>query len=917
MIIFTIRFWCNQLHLFTPMPGLRKFKKISFTLFVILALCFAITVKSEARHTNTNVISAFLTQQQDTTPVKRSTAAAVDSANRNDTIPTSQRVDTFSLKLSKDTLEGPVNYEADSAVLHIQDKKILMYGQTKTTYKDIVLTAPKVALDQQTSTVLAVADRDSIGEVITRAQFEQGTNNFESDTIRYNFRSQKGLTRNTFTQQSEMFVQGEKIKRVDQNTFFVSRGRFTTCNLDQPHFAFRTNKLKVINGKLAVSGPTHPEFEDVPLPFYLPFGFFPLSQGRHSGFLPPQFTNNDQFGVGLEGLGYYKVLNDNVDVTLRGNLYSYGGWNAYVTSSYRTRYRYNGVFNFSLQHSKFNFKGDPDYQLSKTFQINWNHAVDQRARPGTNFSANVNAGSTRFNEFIPNNVNRNFQNNLASSISYAKTWAGRPYNLTLSANHGQNSVSRQTNIVLPDGSFTVQTLYPLQRKEALGTPKWYEKLGIGYNGIFRNQLSFSDTAEIRLKDLIDTLQWGAQHNLPITLSLPSLGPLLVAPSISYREVWLQQKSRFVWNNIDEKVDTTIQKGFYTDREVSFGIGLNTSVFGTYSFKNSRLIALRHTVRPTFSLNYRPDLSRKHWYKTKVNKNGDSLSFNEFQGSLFQGFSAGRFGGISFGVDNNLEMKMRSKKDTGDAAIKKVRLIDGFGFNSGYNFLQDTLQLSPFNLYLRSTLFERINLNMSGLLNPYKLNNLGRPVNQFAWQGGRFSPGQLSYASVALSTSFQSKKKDEKGNKVDVDKNAGRIPVETDPTLMGDQQHLLDYMRRNPAEFVDFTIPWSINLSFSMNYARRIKPDYSGFQSDITTNLSFNNSFSLTPKWNFSTSGYYDVSTMQLQTFTMSISRDMHCWQMSINVTPIGPFRFFSLNINPKSGMLQDLKVNRTRYFYNY
>lgn len=910
------------------MTGLRKFSLKSFWIAIAaMAMCCAITWKSEARHTPTVSFDSILTNLQDTTPPARRDVVRADTSKKNlaaadtvrrDTLPGSQRIDTFTLKLSKDTLDAPVNYEAeDSAVVQVQDKRILLYGRTKTTYKDITLTAPLVDLDQQTNTVLALADRDSTGEIATRAHFEQGTNNFESDTIRYNFKSQKGLTRNTFTKQDEMFVQGEKIKRVDENTFFVSRGRFTTCNLDHPHFAFRTNRLKVINSKLAVSGPTHPEFEDVPLPIYLPFGFFPLSQGRHSGFLPPQFTTNEQFGVGLEGLGYYKVLNDNIDMTLRGNLYSYGGWNANLTTTYRTRYRYNGGLNLSMQHTKFNFKGDPDYNLSKTFFVTWNHSVDQRARPGTNFSASVNAGSTKFNQYIPNNAMRNFQNQLGSSIAYSKTWAGKPYNLTLSANHNQNNNTHLINLVLPDAGFTVQTLYPLQRKEAVGTPKWYEKLGIGYNGVFRNQLSFYDTAQVRMKDLIDTLQWGAQHRLPITLSLPALGPFLISPSISYEEVWLQQKSKFTWNNNSKKLDTSIQKGLYTDRQISFGLGFNTSIFGTFNFGNSRLAALRHVIRPTFSFNYKPDLSKKHYYKMQVNNSNDSIMLSEFQGSLFSGYGLGRYGGISFGVDNNLEAKWRSKKDTGENAIKKIRLIDGFGFNSGYNFLQDSLKLQPFNLYLRSTLFEKVNLNVSGLLNPYKTNKFGQPINQYAWQGGRFTVGQVSNASVSMSTSFQSKKKTDGKPNNDPDNDASRIPVETDPMLLAQQQQLVDYMRRNPAEFVDFSIPWSFSISFSLNYSKRIRPDYSGFDAELNSNISFSNSFALTPKWNFSTNGYLDVQTRQLQTFTMSISRDMHCWQMSINVTPVGPYRFFSFNINPKSGILQDLKVNRTRYYYNY
>ncbi|MEI6945836.1 putative LPS assembly protein LptD [Paraflavisolibacter sp. H34] len=871
--------------------------------------------------------------RSDTTFIKKDTTIFVqdtifpgrDTLPQNDTLPGKDSLgrpvvgDSFVVKMSKDTLDAPVNYEAeDSVVVLVQGKKIRMYGKTKTEYKDITLTAPQVEMDQQANMMTATADRDSTGAIGTRARFVQGSNDFQSDTIKFNPKTQKGLTKNTFTQQQEMFVQGEDVKKVGENTVFIRGGRFTTCNLDEPHFAFRTNKMKVIANKLAVSGPTHPEFEGVPVPIYLPFGLFPLSHGRHSGLLPPQFTVNDQYGLGLEGLGYYKVLNDHIDATIRGNIYSYGGWNANLTSSYRTRYRYNGAFNLSIQHTKFNFKGDPDYNLSKTFNITWNHSVDQRARPGTNFSANVNAGSTQYNRFVANNPNRNFQNQLGSSIAYSKTWAGKPYNLTLSANHSQNNNTRLINVILPDGSFTVQTLYPFQKKEAVGTPKWYEKLGVGYNGTFRNQLSFYDTADLSANRLLDTLQWGARHSLPITLSLPSLGPLLVSPFVSYEEVWLQRRSLLTFNDVTNKLDTFSQKGLYTDRQVSFGVGLNTNVFGTYQFKKARVAALRHVVRPTLSMNYRPDLSKSRWHEIYADSaRQNKISYSEFSNNIFSGYSQGQFGGMSFGVDNSLEMKWRSKKDTTNGGIRKIRLIDGFGFTSGYNFLADTMQLQNFNLYLRSTLFEKINLNVSGLFIPYQLNQFGQPTRNYAWQGDKFSLGTLSYGSISMSTSFQSKKGQEDKQKAGQHGNAGRLPVETDPTLLADQQQLMDYMRRNPAEFVDFNIPWSINLSYSLNFNRRPKTDYTGFETDLNTNVSFSNSFNLTPKWNFSTNGYMNMKSLKLETFTMSISRDLHCWQMSISVTPLGLQRYFSFNINPKSGLLQDLKVNRTRTFSNY
>jgi lipopolysaccharide assembly outer membrane protein LptD (OstA) len=923
------------------MTGMHKFslKKI-FTGIVIVTFCSALTRKGEAHPESASEFYNALTQRQDTVPQPRrdsilknaklsrqtDSLGGVDTTNTLDTVPIKDtlpgqlQVDTFSFKISKDTLEAPVNYEAeDSAVILVQDKRVLLYGKTKTTYKDVTLTAPVVELNQETSILTAIADRDSLGEVLNRAHFEQGTNVFDSDTISFNFKTQRGITRNTFTQQDEMFIQGEKIKKIDEKTVFISRGRLTTCNLDEPHFAFRTNKLKVVNNKVAVTGPTHPEFEGVPVPVYLPFGFFPLSSGRHSGFLPPQYTTNEDFGVGLEGVGYYKVLNDNFDVTLRGNIYSYGGWNATLTPTYRVRYRYNGQLNFGLQHTKFNFKGDPDYQLVKTFNVNWSHSVDQRARPGTSFSANVNAGSTKYNELIPNRPIQNFQNQLSSSIAYSKNWAGKPYNLTLSANHSQNNNTRLINLTLPDAGFTVSTLYPFQRKEMAGTPRWFEKLGIGYSGTFRNQISFYDTTQVSFRHLLDTMQWGASHRIPITLSLPPLGPLLVSPSVSYEEVWLQQKTRLVWNDDLKKLDTTSTKGLFTDRQMSFGLGFNTSLFGTYQFKNARLAALRHVVRPTFSFNYRPDLSKRHYYSVKVDSGGRELEFSEFAGNLIgAGFSKGEFGGISFGIDNNLEMKWRSKKDTGENAIKKVRLIDGFGFNSGYNFLADSLKLQNFNLYLRSTLFEKINLTASALYSPYKMDQFGRPINQFAWKGPGFKLGQITYGSVSMSTSFQSKSKDEKEGKTEEQEpDAADLNRITDPNLLSDQQQLMDYMRRNPAEFVDFNVPWQINLSFALGFSRRPKPDYSGFETELTSNVSFSNSFSLTPKWNFSTNGYFDVITKKLQTFTMSINREMHCWQMSIGVTPIGLYRSFNFTISPKSGILQDLRINRSRYFYNY
>ncbi len=830
-----------------------------------------------------------------------------------DTIRNNIKIDTFSYKISKDSLDAPVEYEAeDSAVVLVREKKVILYGKTKTNYKDIELTAPVTELDQQTELLTSVNKKDSNGVVIETAHFVQGENKFQSDTIRFNFKTQKGISKNTHTMQGEIHLQGDEMKRIG-DIIYAKHGVITTCNLDDPHFGFRYDRIKMVNNKVAITGPIHPEFEKIPIPIYLPFGFFPMNKGRHSGLLPPQFSTNEDFGLGLEGLGYYKVLSEYFDISVRGNIYSYGGWSANITPSYRRRYKYNGRMNFSIQTTKFNFKGDPDYTKNRSYFVTWSHSVDSRARPGTSFSASVNAGSTKYNKYIPNDPNKNYQNQLGSSITYTKSWAGKPYNLTISANHNQNNSIHLISLNLPDVGFTVNTLYPFQRKDQVGTPKWYEKLGVGYNGSVKSQVSFYDTA-FRFKQLIDTLQWGGQHSFPITLSLPPIlgGKFLVSPNISYEQKWIAQKFRRTWDSTLKKIDTSVTKGAFIDQQISTGININTALYGTFQFKHSRVIAIRHVIRPTVGFSYSPSLSKKHFYETQLDTAGNKYRFSEFEGSLFGSYGEQNFGGLSFSLDNNLEMKMRSKKDTGEAAIKKVRLIDGYGVNFGYNFIADSFKLSTFNFYLRSTLFEKLNITANTTLNPYQIDGRGFPVNKYAWEAGKFKLGRFSNGNLSMSTDFRSKPKDEKKDSARKKKEQQLL---NDPLQGNDTQSELEYMRQNPSQFVDFNIPWSINLGFSIYFTEKIKPDYSGFIKDFSSNLNFSGSFSLTPKWNFSVNGYYDLKTKNLQTFQMSISREMHCWQMSINVTPVGTYRFFNITISPKSGMLQDLKINRTRYFY--
>lgn len=880
-------------------------KKI-FTLNM-MAVLLLISFHTAASSGNKDNFRLFLTLFQDTVPSQKLISPVTDTIKKTLNAKLVSTKDTLSF--SKDSIEAPIEYTAeDSGVLIISTKEFILYGKAKTTYQDVELEAAKIAYQQDKQQVKASGSADTSANSLNKTKFKQGEMTTLSDSITYNLKSQKGITHNTYYQEGELFVNAQKLKKADSNVVFAYRGTFTTCNLDTPHFVFRTKKMKIINNKIGVSGPTHPEFEGVPVPVYIPFGIYPLNRGRHSGILVPTFTSSEDFGLGLEGLGYYKVINDYIDITTRMNIYSYGGWNLNFNPKYLVRYRYSGAMNIAIQNNKTlnrsGFKAAEEFSQTSSYMINWSHSRDSKARPGTNLSANVNFGSTKFNRNILNNPFQNFNNQLQSSIAYSKTWDGK-YNLSLNLNHDQNNNTKLVNLSLPTGSFNVVTLYPFQKKEAVGTAKWYEKLGVGYSTSFQNRISFYDST-FNIAKLLDTLQWGMDHNIPITLALPSLGPITIAPSVSFQNRWFGQRIIREWSNNDSLVKTRVERGFYTQSNMSFGVSANTRIFGTYQFKKGNIKAIRHEIRPNFGLNYKPDLVTKDFYNLKVDTSGRTIRVSKYDGGLYGSFSEGNFGGISFGIDNLLEMKVRDKKDTSENAVKKVKLIDGFGFNSSYNLMADSFALGDFTFYFRSTLFEKINITANANMTPYDVDKYGNRKNSLLFSQGKF--GRFTNGSVAMSTNFQSKPKDEK-------KDKQRLP--NDPTMTPDeQQRQLDYARQNPAEFTDFNIPWRIDLSYSFSFNRTLLPDYSGFTTSTFSSINFNGDFSLSPKWKAGGAGYYDLSNMNLQQFSMFVTREMHCWQLAINITPVGLFKSFSIAISPKSGILRDLRINRNRTFSN-
>lgn len=872
-------------------------------------------------------------EKKDTVPQGKDQLRTIDNGYLADTVPLpkdsvkiiadSSRIaqdtltDTLGIALSKDTLSGTVKYEAqDSVVLNIPGKTFHLYGQTTTVFNEINLKAARVDFDQSTNMLKAKYAIDSGRHVGAPIFTQAGQEPFQSDSMIYNFKSKKGKIFNTVSKQGEGFLYSDQVKRLPDNSINSLSAFFTTCDVDPPHFGFHAKKVKIIPDKVLISGPANLEFEGVPTPLFIPFAIFPLSHGQRTGLLPPTYQVTQQKGIGLVNGGYYFGLGDYMDLTVRGDIYSYGSWGVTLNPRYYKRYKYSGSFMLSINSTRFGDPKTPDFTHSKDFRITWSHSMDSKAHPGVTFSASVNAGTSTYNYYNVTDAQTRLNNILNSSIAFSKTWKGTPFNLTLSANHSQNTSTRQVDITLPSMSFNMNTIYPFQPKDFVGTPKWYQKIGVGYSLDLRNSVHFIDTAFLG-PDFFKKFQTGIQHRVPISLSLPAFKFLNISPSVSYTERWYTKKQTLQFNPKLNKLDTTTQFGFYTAREVTTGLSLSSAVYGMFQFnkknKDAKIQAIRHVMRPSISLSYKPDMNKQYYYNVRVDTsdNVPIQRFSYFDNIGYGPFSEGRFGGVSFSLDNNLEMKVHSDKDTADGGMKKVKLIEGFGITGSYNLVADSFQLSPFSIYARTTLFKKVNISANGTIDPYVHNARGRRIDRYVWENGNFSLGTLTNGSISLSTSFRSKEGEEK-QKQQVDDN----PLTMGNNPMNNVEEQMRRKREYPGEYVDFSIPWSLNLSYSLNFNKTRTPDYKRDTTIFVQSLNFSGDFSLTPKWKVGVSSGFDFIHKRLTYSTINITRDLHCWRMSISVVPMGFYKSFSITISPTSSILHDLRINRTRQFYD-
>lgn len=805
--------------------------------------------------------------------------------------------DSLGIKISKDALPSVVKAESvDSAVLDMKNNLFYLYGKAQVHYEDMNLTADQINYAQANDLVTAHAIWDSSGRNKERPTFTKGSEKFTYDTMRYNFRTKKAIVRNPRSQYGEGFVHSQQVKRNPDQSLYGYRNVYTTCALDTPHFGIRAKRIKVIPGRVIAAGASNIEVEGVATPLFLPFGIFPVSQKQTSGFVLPTYTVEQSRGLGLLNGGYYFNLGSHADLLLQTNIYTKGSYSISGLVNYKTIYRYSGGLSLSYAMNKTGEDYEPGASVIKDFMVNWRHQTDPKSRPGESFNASVTVGTSSFyanNSYNPGNI---LQNQYQSNISYSKNWMNKPFSLTVSALHNQSTQTREVSVTLPAINFHVTQINPFQSKRSIGS-HWYDKVTFSYTFDELNRTTFIDTTFSLNSLSTRDFKTGFKHAIPISASYNVLRFVNMSFNVNYNEYWLTEKTFLGYNDATDKIDTNLQRGFYTARDFTTGVQFSTRIYGMKLFKNGKLRGIRHVLTPNVGFSYHPDFGAapfNYYYQARLDSSLAISYLSPYQTSIIGMPPNGKAGNINMSLNNNLQIKVRSAKDT-ISGYKNVTLIDGFGISSAYNLAVDSFNWSNIGINFRTNILDKLNVSANATYDPYQFDyNLGRRTKLLMANAGN-GIARFTNASLALGANFHSKPK-----------NGGASP--------SNSEEYGRLVRSAYSEYVDFNIPWSMNISYSMN----MNNNYSTFSKKDTLvlnhNVVFQGEVNLTERWKISVSSGYDFSIKQLSLTSIDIYRDLHCWQMHLQAIPFGPRKSYNFTLNVKATVLQDLKLLRRRDF---
>lgn len=797
------------------------------------------------------------------------------------------QTDTLRVQLpeSKSALTSQVKYNArDSIRFNLKKKKIFLYGDAHVDYGDINLKAERIVIDWERNIVSASGITDSTGKLIGNPIFTQGGKTFDAFEMDYNFKTEKGKIKKVSTQEGQGYLHGETVLRDADKNFLVSGGRYTTCNLpDHQHFYIRANKIKVIPDDKIITGPANLVIEDIPTPLVVPFGFFPNTTRNKSGILIPTYGDSPELGLFLQQGGYFFNINSHLQAALTGTIYSRGSWGVQSFVNYNYRYKFDGAFD--VRYSKI-LRGDPELLGSlanRDFFITWRHNQSNKARPNSQFSANVQAGTNNFNSLNSFNTQNIVTNTFQSNITYTKTFPRSPFNLNLNAGHTQNTQTRIISITAPQVQLNMNRIFPFKLKNSVGNPKWFEKIGVTYTLNGRNTITQPDSLLGR-GGFARQMSNGLQHNIPIATSMQVAKFFTFSPGMNIlgRGYFSRLEKRFD-ENTGTFVNDTVQ-GFWAPHEVNFNASLSTRVFSTLQLGKN---IIRHVVVPALGFSYQPDYSTRQ--SGFFGPDNTPATYSPYQIGIFGEPSIGRRGIVSLALNSNLEAKIRSKRDTTGTGLVKVSLLDAFNINGGYNLAADSLQMQPINFNLRTRLFKKLDVVFSQNWDPYAVNPLNNQrINVFEInQTGKLL--RTTNRQLALTTNLTSGPPRRKG-KVDEQKQA-----------------MID---RERGMYVDFNVPWTVNATFNLSY----NPLNTTNPSSAILNI--NGDVNITEKWKIGFVSGYDFNQKALSFTSFDIYRDLHCWEMRFNYIPFGFQRSYRLTINVKASVLQDLKLNRRRAWFD-
>lgn len=857
---------------------------------------------------------------------KDSLPPAEDSiARRRDSLrvaDSTSRADSLFL-LDKSSLTRPAFSGAKDSIR--QDfsngqRKMYYWGDVEVSYENIKLKADYMEYDMSTGTVYARGTYDSLAqEWKGQPEMTQGSQTFNMEEVRYNFNTRKARITNMITKEDDGILHGKNIKMMPDKSINITKGKYTVCDLEHPHYYLKLSSAKVVTkpSQKTVFGPAHLVVEDVDLPIGIPFGFIPKRPDRATGLLMPSFGEENARGFYLRDAGMYFVLGDYFDMSLTGDYYTLGSWAANLNSRYMVKYKFTGNLAVNYSVDQTGEKGSTDFFQSKNFGVRWSHSQDSKAHPGTSFSASVNFSSPSNSRYNSHSVSEALQNQISSSISYSKNWNGK-FNLSVNALHSQNSRDSSYTFTLPNITFSVSTFYPFKIKNRVGKERFYEKFALGYNTSIQNKINFK-ASEFGEPGFIDKFQNGVAHNFSIKLPDFTLFKYLnVAPNVSYGMNWFFRKSEAYFDPETNSVKTEMGKQFGTfgaTHNYSGSLSMSTRIYGMYNFgKYHKIQALRHVVSPSVSMSFSPEKGKAfNGWRTfnYVDTLGvqKSYDYNIYQGQINSAPGKGKSATMSISLGNNLEAKVRDMKDTTGTGSKKVKILDQFNFSTGYNFLADSLKMNNVGLSMSTSIFGKLGINGNMNFDPYAINERGQRVNKYnLLETG--VPLRLTNVSTSVSYSL-SGKGTVKGN--DGSKSSGGDG--------GDSGNPADYYRRIyyhpltgeyiPGGWLYYTnpnVPWSLNFnySFSMSRSYSYANNQLSKKDNYTQTLGVQGNIQLTPKMSVQAQSGWDFTAMKMTTTQFSFRYDLHCFNISVSWVPSGMYQSYSFLISANAAALADL-----------